>query len=145
MPYAYMLLPPSGCQRHPSMPAHRTVSSLWGAVCCHPPLDTSAHQPPLRDGQAAGSWALYHHKHGFHAECTITSLAGTCASGKTSRMVGGAHPCLRHLGWLLTCMYLGASKGTRSDRNLKRKTSVFLLPLWKPLVLPKEAWRERRA
>lgn len=43
---------------------------------------------------------------------------------------------------LLTCRYRGASKGTRSDRNLKRKTSAFLLLQWWPLELPKEAWRE---
>lgn len=42
--------------------------------------------------------------------------------------------------WPLTCRYRGTSKGTRSDRNLKRKTSAFLLQLWMPLVLPKVAW-----
>ena len=64
-------------------------------------------------------------------------VADACRGGGRPRTGDGAHAAAA-----LTFRYWGASKGTRSDRNLKRKTSAFLLQPWY-LALPKEAWRWR--
>ena len=85
---------------------------------------------------AAGFWA-FTVRNMPPQECTDTpgwrlhSVTVTCGAALS-------RTCRRPL----TCRYRGASKGTRSDRNLKRKTSAFLLQLWKPLALPKAACGE---